>query len=601
MFLRGHPGLATLALCFLLFLLHPAAAFGNDCLPADIEMTSQEAVDNFQANHGGGEVCTAVTGNLRIGDFTDIVNLDGLAALERVDGDVFIAYNEYLSDIRGLSALAFVGGDLHISNNRQLLVLDGLSALASIGGNLILDGRYPFAGHLENIDGLSALTSVGGDIRIEANYYLQRIDFLRNFTRINGSLILYWNSSLENLDALQSITEVGSDLTVSRSYSLTNIDGLRSLARVGGNLALGANPELQDLDGLASLANVGGSLWLSGDPSGASESSLQNIRGLSSLTSVGGSLYLDSLVHLSDLDGLQALTEVGLDLELRYNIGLMNIDALSSLSRVGGTLKLIDEDALTDVNGFSNLTSVGSWLSIADNDSLGNLDGLSSLQELESLTIEGNPQLADCLGVVRLVDMFDDYEPGPASSASPIPDVESDAIIERNAKGCNSVEEILGSAPLDGLNPGLNDAWYNFATDGQGFFISVFPTLSQVFLAWFTYDIERPGDDVIAYLGEPGHRWLTAQGGYSGNEALLDIWLTRGGVFDSAKPVPQWLDDGELLLEFTTCNAGSVHYDIASINKHGSIPIERVALDNVALCYALNASLEQSFGANGTQ
>jgi len=33
-------------------------------------------------------------------------------------------------------------------------------------------------------------------------------------------------------------------------------------------------------------------------------------------------------------------------------------------------------------------------------------------------------------------------------------------------------------------------------------------------MAWFTHDTERPDTGVEAILGEPGHRWLTAQGPY---------------------------------------------------------------------------------------
>lgn len=486
--LRGHPGLATLASCFLLFSLHPAAAFGNDCRPADIELTSQEAVDNFQANHGGAEVCTMVTGKLHIGSFTDIVNLDGLAALERVGGDLVIDYNESLSDIRGLTALAFIGGDLYIGHNWNLLALDGLSALTSIGGSLVLNGMQPYMGQLQNIDGLSVLSSVGGDLIIEHNYYLQQIDGLRNLTRINGKLRLYQNSILESVEGLRAVTEVGTDLAVVRSYKLINLDGLRSLTRVGGKLVL---------------------------------------------------------IELNDLP---------------------------------------------DLNGLSSLRHVGGALEISDNEALANLDGLASVPDVEALYINANGKLGNCLGVVRLIDPIDDYAVGPASAGSPMPDVNAEVEISQNAKGCNSVDEVLGSAPLYGLNAGLNDAWFDPATNGQGFFITVFPKIGQVFLSWFTYDISRPPDDLAGFLGDPGHRWLTAQGDYLDNSALLELWTTSGGIFDSGTPEPEWQRDGEILLDFTTCNSAMIHYDIPSVNRQGSIPLERIVLDNVAPCYMLNAS-----------
>jgi hypothetical protein len=73
------------------------------------------------------------------------------------------------------------------------------------------------------------------------------------------------------------------------------------------------------------------------------------------------------------------------------------------------------------------------------------------------------------------------------------------------------------------INPGLNDAWYYKPTDGQGFFITVFPDLGYVSLAWFTYDTELPPVDAVANLGDPGHRWLTALGPFEGNKAVMVI------------------------------------------------------------------------------
>lgn len=143
------------------------------------------------------------------------------------------------------------------------------------------------------------------------------------------------------------------------------------------------------------------------------------------------------------------------------------------------------------------------------------------------------------------------------------------------------------SAGLFRINAGMNDAWFNPATPGQGFFITVFEDIGIMFLAWFTFDTERPAENVQANLGEPGHRWLTAQGPYHGNTAVLDIWLTQGGVFDTAEPMPVQGPDGQITLEFSDCNAALVSYDISSIDAQGEIPIERIALDNVPACEAL--------------
>jgi len=142
-------------------------------------------------------------------------------------------------------------------------------------------------------------------------------------------------------------------------------------------------------------------------------------------------------------------------------------------------------------------------------------------------------------------------------------------------------------APIFEINQGLNDAWYNPLTLGQGFFITVFPDIQKMFLAWFTYDLERPPGNVTAILGEPGHRWLTAFGGYSGSTATLDVEISQGGTFDSATPPVTQEKDGTIMVEFTDCNTAAVTYNIPSAAASGIVPIERISLDNVTLCESL--------------
>ena len=141
------------------------------------------------------------------------------------------------------------------------------------------------------------------------------------------------------------------------------------------------------------------------------------------------------------------------------------------------------------------------------------------------------------------------------------------------------------------INSGLNDAWYNPATDGQGFLISVFPDRSEMFVAWFTYDTVLPPDDATANLGDPGHRWMTASGAYTDNQAVLNIVLTSGGLFDTPGGVERTDppgSDGTLIVTFDSCNSGTVDYDIPSISSQGTVPIQRIAPDNIVVCEALN-------------
>jgi len=138
------------------------------------------------------------------------------------------------------------------------------------------------------------------------------------------------------------------------------------------------------------------------------------------------------------------------------------------------------------------------------------------------------------------------------------------------------------------INAGLNDAWFNRDTSGQGFFITVFPELGFVSLAWFTYDTELPPMDATANLGDPGHRWFTALGSIDGDGSEMGIIITSGGLFDTPPDgdLPR-REDGTLTLKFNNCNEGTASYNIPSINAQSEVPIERVAIDNVALCNAL--------------
>jgi hypothetical protein len=151
-----------------------------------------------------------------------------------------------------------------------------------------------------------------------------------------------------------------------------------------------------------------------------------------------------------------------------------------------------------------------------------------------------------------------------------------------------SGDPLLGAGTF-ALNAGFNDAWFDPETSGQGFLVSVFPRVQQVFLAWFTFDAERPPADVTAVIGEPGHRWMVAQGTYSGETANLTLFVSEGGVFDASDPAPvtDQAGVGTLTLEFADCSSGTVTYDITGAGLSGEIPIIRVANDNVSLCEKL--------------
>lgn len=145
-------------------------------------------------------------------------------------------------------------------------------------------------------------------------------------------------------------------------------------------------------------------------------------------------------------------------------------------------------------------------------------------------------------------------------------------------------EAIAGSSQDFVINSGLNDIWYDPATDGQGFSVSVFEDKGTIFLAWFTYDTELPASNATANLGDPGQRWLTAQGAYDGTQAELVVYSASGGLFNSSTPVQRLTPIGTIDLKFEDCYAGSVTYELPGIGESGTIRLQRVATDNVCNC-----------------
>ena len=138
------------------------------------------------------------------------------------------------------------------------------------------------------------------------------------------------------------------------------------------------------------------------------------------------------------------------------------------------------------------------------------------------------------------------------------------------------------------ISKALAGAWRNRQTSGQGFFVDVYDGRNEMFVGWYTFDLSRPVDGT-AELGEPGHRWLTALGTIDGAIGDLDVYLARGGAFDSTSPPiekPQPVV-GSMTFEFTGCMEGYVDYTLTQPVVSGQIPIQPVSADHVELCESL--------------
>lgn len=143
------------------------------------------------------------------------------------------------------------------------------------------------------------------------------------------------------------------------------------------------------------------------------------------------------------------------------------------------------------------------------------------------------------------------------------------------------------------LNAGLSGSWFNPATRGQGILVDVMPEKQLVFLAWFTFDLQRPDVGSEPMIGDVGQRWLTALGSYEtgDNSVVLKIQNSTGGVFDSADPpVDENSEYGTIELQFSDCLNATMTYDIPAGPVSNVVPITRIVYDHLPLCANLGSS-----------
>lgn len=233
-------------------------------------------------------------------------HIDGLETLRTVGGDLWVKFNDELTDMSGLAGLESVAGDIIIEKNAKL-VNPSLPALVEAGGlavfdNLGFDGSVVFSA-LEDVDGKLYLSDTGPSLsfpslrragavqvafagpeelsfpRLEAVHgHLDLIDVPE--TRVLSAPALWradgmtirGNSTLETL-AVGALTTVERDVTIETNPALTGLDDLKLTSGVR-DLRIRTNESLSTISGLRGLGDalgsdpvVTGDLWIENNPS----------------------------------------------------------------------------------------------------------------------------------------------------------------------------------------------------------------------------------------------------------------------------------------------------------------------------------------------
>ncbi len=139
---------------------------------------------------------------------------------------------------------------------------------------------------------------------------------------------------------------------------------------------------------------------------------------------------------------------------------------------------------------------------------------------------------------------------------------------------CETIDE--PSTQAVDINAGMDGAWFDPVTSGQGFLIDSYPGSAGgnfMFVAWFTY-----GDNTAS-----GQRWFTAQGGFEGPVADMILYETTGGSFDDPRNVRTEVV-GAMSIDFQDCSNAQLTYAITDESLDGEIAIQRAVPGAKDLC-----------------
>jgi hypothetical protein len=405
-------------------------AFSQHCLPEGITFTTQSQIDSFQVNY---PECTVIEGDVMIaGD--DISNLEGLASLTKINGEIVICFNDSLAILTGLEGLTSIGDALRIYENNSLLSLSGLDNIDPASLGIIEIWHNPLLSDCDVQWICNYLGDPKGTINIYQNavgcnnpfeianscgivlsclpygnyYFLSQADvdnfpsYYSNCKKLEGFVQIH-GEDISNLDSLTGIDTINGSLHVCGNNNLSSLNGLNNLKYIRDDLALGYwecgnNPDLTSLSGLNKLTSVGRAMlimWNDG---------LIDLEGLDSLISVGYSLQIVENASLKSLEGINKLYSVS-ELDIGYNDSLLSLDGLQGLIKVNHYFDISGNPMLTGIEGIRNVNVDSLWL----------------------LRITANDSLTKCS-----VQSVCDYLNMPEGSVE----------IHDNAMGCNSREEV---------------------------------------------------------------------------------------------------------------------------------------------------------------
>jgi len=373
--------------------------------------------------------------NIKVSSNDSLLSLNGLQGVTNVNGFVMINWSEALNSLNGLNNLT-TAGKVILYRLKNLDDLSGFDRLTTVANDLTIIENFS----ISSIASFDSLTYIGGKLTIEDNNDLIDLSGFHNLTEIGGGLEIYGNNNLSSISSLSSLTSIGGDLNI-REGDLTSLVGLSGVESIAGDLTI----VVSSITSLSGIENI--------DPS-----SIENLR-ISGANSLTDCAFPNICEYLENPNGIvdiyhngypcnspvQIANECGITLPclpygnyyFYYQYEIDNFqndfpgctDLKGSVILRGGSGGAGD---YTNLDGLSVITSIDSIFSIHGAHLLTSLSGIDNIDgtSFSDLGISDCPLLSECE-----VQSICDYLANPNGIT----------IIEDNADGCNSPEEVLDS------------------------------------------------------------------------------------------------------------------------------------------------------------
>ena len=201
-----------------------------------------------------------VDGNVTLGESSTQADIDALAGVTEITGDLVIERLGFEPDLSPFDDLKVVGGSIRILINRDLTSIGGFNSLETMAQNDACFGQCIFEItrnlNLTSIDGFNKLATTGGPFTITSNGALTSIGGFDSLASVEGNVEIARNNALPSIGGFDSLASIGGEFVISENNALASIGGFASLETIVERINIARNNALTSIGGFDSLQTV---------------------------------------------------------------------------------------------------------------------------------------------------------------------------------------------------------------------------------------------------------------------------------------------------------------------------------------------------------